>query len=503
LGLGGWLILHHHLTIGGLVAFMGLMGQVLAPVTVLTNIGQQIQAATGALVRINEVLDSEPEVDEVQDPVPLAPLSTGITLRDVGFSYTPERRTLEGINVEIAAGQKVAFVGPTGAGKSSVLQLIMRFYDPDEGAVLFDGVDVRQSSVMSLRSQLGVVFQETFLFNATYRENIALGNPGASDAEIEAAAAAAEMHDFILTLPRGYDTLVGERGGRLSGGQRQRLSIARAILRNPKVLLLDEATSALDPRTERLISDTLDRVGEGRTTIAVTHRLNSIIGYDRIFVLVNGQLVEQGRHAELLEEGGVYAQLWAEQSGGTAPAEAPFDAQEALSGLPLFAGLTPLELSDVAARLRAIELRPGETVSEGGGRLMLVRQGRAVVLAPDFSGQLVASTELGAGDTFGLAALLDDVAGRVLQASELVTLLVLDDETIRGLAGVYPSVAAALEGMQSPQAAPIGGTRLSRLTLGPAVRPSVSLVDSSAPTPSAPGPEAVRRSTGSFRPVGQ
>jgi ABC-type multidrug transport system fused ATPase/permease subunit len=503
LGLGAWLILHHHLSVGGLVAFMTLMGQVLSPVTVLTGIGQQIQSATGALVRINEVLDSEPEVDEQAGADELAPLVRDIRLRDVGFSYTPERRTLEGINVEIKAGQKVAFVGPTGAGKSSVLQLLMRFYDPDEGAVLFDGVDVRQATMASLRAQLGVVFQETFLFNATFRENIALGKPGASDAEIEAASRAAELHDFVINLPRGYDTLVGERGGRLSGGQRQRISIARALLRDPRVVLLDEATSALDPRTERLISDTLERVGEGRTTIAVTHRLGSITGYDCIFVIVEGHLVEQGTHPELVARGGVYAQLWAEQTGGQVAAEAPFDAAAALARVPLFAALTPAQLSDVASRLQATELRPGDTVREGGGRLMLLRQGRATLLIPDFTGQPVPSAELGSGDAFGLTALLGDDAGRVLQAAEPVVLLVLDDETIRGLAGAYPSVAAALEGTHAPAAAPAGGTRLTRMTMGPGGKSSLSVVAPPTGVSGASASDEIRRRTGTMRAIGQ
>jgi ABC-type multidrug transport system fused ATPase/permease subunit len=503
LGLGGWLILHHHLTIGGLVAFISLMGQVLAPVTVLTGIGQQIQSATGALVRINEILDSEPEVVESPQARELAPLQRDIVLRDVGFSYTPERKTLEGINAEITAGQKVAFVGPSGAGKSSVLQLLMRFYDPDEGSILFDGVDIREATVASLRAQLGVVFQDTFLFNATFRENIALGKPGASDAEIEAAAQAAELHDFIMTMPRGYDTLVGERGGRLSGGQRQRISIARALLRDPRVLLLDEATSALDPRTERMISDTLERVGAGRTTIAVTHRLTSVTDYDRIFVVVSGHLVEQGTHSELVAAGGVYADLWAEQAGGRVTAEAPFDAAAALARIPLFAGLASAELADVSARLRPTELRPGDTVAEGGGRLMVIRQGRATLLAPDFTGLLAPSAELGSGDAFGLTALLGDDAGRVLQATDPVVLLVLDDEAIRGLASIYPSVATALEGARVPAVAPAGGTRLTRLTLGPAGRPSLSVVGPPTGVSGGSAAENIRRRTGTLRAVGQ
>ncbi|HLN17479.1 MAG TPA: ABC transporter transmembrane domain-containing protein [Acidimicrobiales bacterium] len=498
LGLGSWLIFHHHLTVGGLVAFMSLMGEVLSPVTSLTGIGQQIQSSTGALVRINEVLEAAPEVDEREGLPDMAPVRHDIVLRDVSFSYTPERRTLDDINVSIGAGEKVAFVGPTGAGKSSILQLLMRFYDPEEGAVLFDGVDARQVTVVSLRQQIGIVFQETFLFNATIRENIALGKPSASDAEIEAAAQAAELHEFVVGLPRGYDTLVGERGGRLSGGQRQRLSIARALLRDPSILLLDEATSALDPRTERLIADTLDRVAEGRTTIAVTHRLTSITGYDRICVVVAGRLVEQGRHEQLVSLGGTYAQLWAEQIGGAAPAEPPFDAAGALSRISILSSLGPDDLVAVAGRLRAVDLKPGESVTEGGGRLFIVRGGRAAVMAPDFSGQVVQTAELGVGDAFGLTSLLGGTGESTLQATEPVILLVLDDETIRGLAATNEAVADALAGTKAERVGPVGGTRLSRMTIGVSrMAPSVVLapVGANVVPPSA---DDVRRMTGSL-----
>ncbi len=339
LGLGSWLILHGHLGFPSLIAFMTVMGQVISPVTALTGIGQQIQSSTGSLLRINEVIDTSPEIADAPAATELPPLTREVRLDNVGFSYTSQRTTLEGVSCLIPAGSRVAFVGPTGAGKSSVLQLIMRFYDVDDGAVLFDGQDLRGVTVASLRRQLGVVFQDTFLFDTTLGENIAMGAPGASEAEIEAAARAAELHDFVQTLPRGYDTLVGERGGRLSGGQRQRLAIARALLRNPRVLVLDEATSALDPRTERLISDTLERVGEGRTTIAVTHRLTSITNYDQIFVMSAGHLVERGTHTELVALDGVYADLWGEQTGGIASTEAQFDAVGALSAVSIFSGL--------------------------------------------------------------------------------------------------------------------------------------------------------------------
>ena len=500
IGLGAWLVLQGELTVGGLVAFLGLMGEVLSPVTALTGIGQEIQAATGALERVNEVLEAVPDIDDAPDAVALPPLRKEIRLEGVGFSYSSERRTLDGLDVVIPAGSRVAFVGPTGAGKSSVLQLLMRFADPDEGAVRFDGRDIRTATLASLRGQLGVVFQESFLFDATIRENIAMGKPNASDEEVEAAARAAELHEFITELPRGYDTLVGERGGRLSGGQRQRLAIARALLRDPAVLILDEATSALDPRTERLIASTLERVGAGRTTIAVTHRLNSVTAYDRIFVIVAGTLVEQGTHDELVRLGGVYAGLWAEQTGGAVAAEPPFDATAALAKVSLFAALGAGDLAMVAARLRPVELAPGERLAEGGGRLAVVRRGRAAVLAPGLGGgDLSPVAELGPGDTFGVSALLGQATGSVLSADGPVSLLVLDDEAVAALAASLPAVGAALEGTRAPAAAPAGGRRLTRMTLMPGAR--LSLVGSSvsaAPEPSAPTADDVRRATGTF-----
>jgi len=491
LGLGSWLIIDGHLTIGGLVAFISLMGEVISPVTVLTGIGQQVQASTGALVRINEILEALPDVADASDATQLPPLTREIRLAAVGFSYTAERKTLEGVDARITAGSRVAFVGSTGAGKSSVLQLLMRFYDPDEGAVLFDGVDLRRATVASLRGQLGVVFQETFLFDATIAENIALGKPGASDAEIEAAARAAELHDFIVTLPRGYHTMVGERGGRLSGGQRQRVSIARAVLRDPRVLLLDEATSALDPRTERLIADTLEKIGHGRTTIAVTHRMTSVTEYDQIFVIDNGHLAEHGTHDELLSVNGLYARLWEEQVGGHVPTEAPFAVEEALARLSLFSELDEADFALVAARLQPITLTPGETLPEGGGRIVVVRHGRAKTLVPDFTGRLVPVADLGPGDAFGLTALLGHPTGAVMQAVDEVRLLALDDEAIAGLAATISSVGAALDGRRPEPAVPAGGTRLPRMTMASMV----------VPAPPAPPPvnvDEIRRASGAF-----
>ena len=228
LGLGAWLIIEGDFTLGGLVAFLSIMGEVLSPVTVLTTLGQDIQASMGSLTRINEVLEADLE-PEGADLGELPPLQNEIRIADLGFSYTQERRVLDGIDVVIEAGTKVAFVGPSGSGKSTVLKMLMRMYEPDEGAVLLDGVDVRQRSLASLRDQVGVVFQDPFLFDTTLRENIALGRQGATDDEIRTAAEAAEIDAFLDTLPRGFDTLVGERGSNLSGGQRQRVSIARPL----------------------------------------------------------------------------------------------------------------------------------------------------------------------------------------------------------------------------------------------------------------------------------
>jgi hypothetical protein len=268
-------------------------------------------------------------------------------------------------------------------------------------------------------------------------------------------------------------------------------------LRDPRVLLLDEATSALDPRTERLIASTLDKVGAGRTTIAVTHRLTSIVDYDRIFVIVAGQLVEQGTHPELVARGGVYAELWAEQSGGQVPAEAPFDAAGALARIPLFAELGPTELADVGSRLRAVDLGAGESVREGGGRLVLLRRGRGRVMVDGLAGEQTTTAQLEPGDAFGLSALLGEDTGATLVAAEPLSLLVLDDQAISSLAASYPSVAAALE-RRVAAAAPAGGRRLTRLTIAPrAGRPLIE-VGTAPPGVMGPSPEEIKRASGSF-----
>lgn len=470
LALGVWLILRGQLTLGGLVAFMSIMGEVLAPVTELAGVGQQVQASTGALLRVNEVLDSEPDVADPPDAEPLPPLSEELRLQDVSVSYRPGEPVLKNVSCRIPAGARVAFVGPSGAGKSTVLGLLLRLRDPDEGVVRVDGRDLRSVTLASWREQVAVVFQDTFLFDTSLRENIRLGRPSATDDEVEEAARAAEADGFITEMPGGFDALPGEGGRRLSGGQRQRIAIARSLLRDPRLLLLDEATSALDPRTERLIGTTLERVAEGRTTVAVTHRLTTAMNSDRIFVLVGGELVEEGIHDELLARGGTYAGMWADQTGGRPPAREPFDTGRALSRVPLFADLGTEQLARVAARLHAEELTPGERLSEDAGKLVMIRRGRARVRVDGAAlPSHGAGLELQPGDYFGLAAVLGDAQQTVLEALDLVELLVLDREVLAGLAAELPPVEAALRGQGRRTAGPAGGMRLSRSTLGPSV----------------------------------
>src|SRR3989454_2164873 len=315
LGVGALLALNGHLTVGALVAFTSLLSSVNKDAYNLTKkVVPSLITATGGLQRIEDLLSQRPQVVDAAEAQPLPRLAREIRFADVTFSYTGDQRHLDRISFTIPAGETVAFVGPSGAGKSTIVSLITRFYDVSAGAVTIDGHDLRQVTQESLRAQIGVVFQDTFLFNTTIRENIRMGKLDATDAEIEAAARAAEIHDFILSLPQGYDTPTGELGGLLSGGQRQRIAIARAVLRDPAILILDEATSALDPATEAAIIATLERLARHRTGLAATHRLAPIRDANRIFVVDAGCVVEQGQQQALLDRRGLYHDLWWEQN---------------------------------------------------------------------------------------------------------------------------------------------------------------------------------------------
>ena len=467
LGLGAWLITRGNLTLGGLVAFVSVMNEVLDPAAALSQVGQQVQNSTGALVRIDEVLQAPIDIAAPEQPTPLPPLRQDITLEDVTFAYPGAPATLRGLSCRIPAGSRVAFVGPSGAGKSTVLRLLTREYDPQEGTIAIDGVPLPAADPADLRAMSAVVFQRTFLFDTTIRENVRLGRLDATDAEVAAAAAAAALD--TSTFPDGLDTLVGNDGARVSGGQAQRLAIARAILRNPRLLVLDEATSALDPATERAVARTLADAGAGRTVVTVTHRLSTITDHDRIFVLVAGQLAEQGRHEELLAAGGVYARLWAEQAGEEVAAAEAVDPVAALATVGAFASLGKADLAVLAGLLRRDMLATDEELEERPGRLAVLLDGSAEVLVPtgdgDGSGRRVRSAVLGAGELFGVAALTGEAHGAVLRARQATTLLVLDPAVLARAAGEHPAIAQALQ-QADGGVGPTGGlVRSARLTV--------------------------------------
>ncbi len=476
-GLGAWLVLRGRLTLGTFVAAMSVVGQVLGPARAVTGFGPQIQAATGALARIEEVLSAEPAVTEAPGATDLPPLRREIRLAGVSFEVEDQAVLLD-VDAVVPAGARVAFVGATGATRAALVSMLTRRHDPTAGAVRYDDVDLRTVTLHSLRARIGVVLQDTFLFDASVRDNIALVEGGVDGARIEAAARMAQVHDFVMTLPQGYDTPLGARGVRLAGSQRQRLGLARALLRDPAVLLLDEATAGLDPRAERMLAEAIAEAARGRTTVAITHRLASVIDYDWIYVFQDGRLVEGGRHERLLERGGVYAELWAEQTGSTAADTSAVT--DALRRVPLLAGLGTTQLDLVARSLRELRLEPGETQPETVGRLYLVAAGRAQVLAPDLDGQLVPMAPLGPGEVFGLSAVAGEPTGSVLRALRPLKLLVLDDEMLAGLAAAFPEVGTALNTPGPSVVVPAGGSRLAHVPLRlPRFRPNTSSTDGS------------------------
>ena len=306
---GGSLVMNGSLSAAGFIAFIAAFSQITRPVRAFIDQFANINQGVAAGERIFAVLDAENEINDAPDAKEFEGLKDKIEFRNVRFSYDESREIIQGVSFEVRKGETVALVGPSGGGKSTLSELMERFYDANSGDILFDGESIRNYKQDSLRSVMSLVSQETVLFNDTIKSNISLGKPDATDEEIIEACKVANAHNFIMESPEGYDTNIGDRGAKLSGGQRQRLSIARAVLKNPEFLILDEATSALDTESEKLVQDALTNLLKGRTSVVIAHRLSTIMNADRIFVIDDGRIVEEGNHEQLLAQGGVYAKL--------------------------------------------------------------------------------------------------------------------------------------------------------------------------------------------------
>ena len=314
LSYGGYLVVQGDFTVGSMIAFVAFLERMQQPIMSLININATIQEAMVSTERVFGLLDSEPTVEESADAIPLPEIRGHVKFEDVQFSYEPENPVLHDINLEAQPGMMIALVGPSGCGKTTVANLIARFYDPTRGSIYIDGFNLQDITIKSLRNQLGIVLQENFLFDGSVAENIRFGRPNATDEEVVDAALAANAHQFIVEqLPEGYETKVGERGMRLSGGQKQRLSIARTILRDPRILILDEATSSLDTQSEEEIQQALDRLMKARTSFVIAHRLSTVLKADMIVVMNEGRIVETGTHEQLMETGGIYADMYNKQ----------------------------------------------------------------------------------------------------------------------------------------------------------------------------------------------
>jgi ATP-binding cassette subfamily B protein len=339
LGVGAWHVLQHEISVGELLVLIGYIAAIYKPLEQLSGTVSSLQEQFVALRSVFRLLAEPPEIQDATDAADVERVSGLVTFEGVRFAYPGRSETIASASFTVEAGSRVAIVGPTGAGKTTLVWLLARFYDPDEGRILLDQLDLRRIRLHSLRRQMSIVLQEPLLFTGSIADNIRYGRLEATDDEVVTAAEAANAHEFIRSLPSGYGTVLGERGARLSGGERQRVSIARAFLKDAPILILDEPTSSIDSRTESIILDALDRLSEGRTTFVIAHRLSTINRADRILVMDRGRLVESGTHPELLAHDGLYRQLWDVQTGGrtggrTDPwSEAQHDATSAVQAL--------------------------------------------------------------------------------------------------------------------------------------------------------------------------
>lgn len=450
LALGGFMVLKGWTTLGTLFAFLALLQNLVAGTSHLAGVLPEMMQASGAMRRVQQFL-FDTAVDHGEESKPALPrLHKAIAFDGVGFRYRKNETIFRGLDFVIEKGRSVAIVGPSGSGKSSILKLFLRYYDPQGGSIFWDGVNVVEYSKESLRDQVSIVHQDTVLFDTSIAENIRMGRLGATEGEVIAAAKAAELHDLILKMPDGYETKVGERGNRLSGGQRQRVAIARAILRDPALLILDEATSALDPITEKAVNDTLMRIAQDRTMISVTHRLHTITEMDWIMVMDGGYVVEQGRHEDLLEACGLYERLWRKQNGFTFSEDGLMAeiTPERLKLIPLFENLEQEALLKVSQQLVSEYLPEHRLLfSKGdrGDRLYILVNGHVAVSDLEGHADDEEPLLLDSGDFFGEVALLDKSPRNATITTVTPCLfLTLTQRRLADLMAAIPALQAAI-----------------------------------------------------------
>lgn len=450
-GLGGYFIFRNMMTIGDFMAFFTLALTVAQNGANLSFLIPRFIESGISFARVGEVMDERPTVQESKNAVELPETVNAMALRQVTFGYTDKATQLHNVSLEVRSGSYVAFVGASGSGKSTALQLFARFYDPREGAVTADGIDLRSVSEASLRRYATLVTQETFLFNTTIRDNLMLDLSELTDDELREAAEKARIHHVIERWPDGYDTEVHHEGGTLSGGERQRLSIARALLREPKLLLLDEVTAALDPAAESDINGLLEQLRGEHTIISVTHRLDSAASADQIFVFDQGEIAESGTHRELMEKGGLYRGLWDKQHGFRLSEDGRHAAIQAerLAKLAFFEGLALEQLEEVAEQFATENFRAGDDVvreGEEGDKFYIIVRGRFEILK-NLKGQGETRVAvLQDGDHFGEIALLRDIprTATVRAAGAGIVLSMRRDAFLR-LADQYPQIRSLLE----------------------------------------------------------
>ncbi len=451
LGVGAVMAFRGAISLGSLASFQAVFLVLSSALSWISQYAPTVLQASGSLRRVRELLDEDVEPADDGTRPPLAPFRKSLDFREVVFEYANGRRGLDGLTLQIPRGVSVAIVGPSGSGKSTMLGLLLRLHEPSAGAILMDGRDLRDASIASLRSRIGVVSQDSVLFSASIAENIRVGRPDATDAEVEAAARSADIHDVIVSLPARYETRVGEGGMRLSGGQRQRIAIARALIRDPDLLLLDEATSALDAVTESAVNATVRAMAAGRTVISVTHRLSSVASADHVFVLQHGVLAEEGTHAALLERGGLYHSLWQKQHGFLSDGD---DSRievtpDRLRRVPLLSSLDDETLRILTAMFVVERRAAGTTlVSEGdvADKFYIIVRGRVEVSrGVGADGEPIVLAILDDGDYFGEMGLLQDVPrNATVRTISECSCLVLDSEKFRAVIARVPRLRELL-----------------------------------------------------------